>query len=371
MAIPFLNFGPMHLPIRDEMNQAFQKVYDSYWYILGERVKIFESEYAAFHGVGNCIGLSNGLDALILALKSLNIQKGDEVIVPSNTYIASVLAVTQVGATPVFAEPDIHTYNINPSLIEQKITSATRVIMPVHLYGQPCEMDKIKSIADKYDLKIVEDNAQSHGALFKGRMTGTWGDVNATSFYPGKNLGALGDGGAITTDSSEIADKIRVFRNYGSEKKYYNEVEGYNMRLDELQAAFLSIKLKYLQQWTLQRQEIAKWYNEDLKDMEELILPCCHPHATHVYHLYVIQTNEREDLQKYLQFNGIGTLIHYPVPPHLQNAYHHLGIRKGSLPVAEKLANTVLSLPLWPGMSRSEVEMVTSTIKTFFKSKRH
>lgn len=368
MKIPFLNFQPMHASIRDEMNQSFLNVYDSYWYILGEKVKAFENEYAIFNGVDHCVGVSNGLDALILALKALEIKPGDEVIVPSNTYIATVLAVTHVGATPVLVEPDELTYNINPKLIEDKITNKTKAIIPVHLYGQPCEMDAIKLIATKYNLKIVEDNAQAHRACFKGIMTGAWGDVNATSFYPGKNLGAIGDGGAVTTNDDLLANKIKVLRNYGSEKKYYNEVEGYNMRLDELQAALLSVKLKYIQNWTAQRQEIASWYNEALKELSEIKLPYCHPDATHVYHLYVIQIEQRDTLQQYLQGKGIGTLIHYPVPPHLQKAYHHLGYQKGDFPIAEKMADTVLSLPLWPGMKQNEVEYVADAIRSFYKS---
>jgi dTDP-4-amino-4,6-dideoxygalactose transaminase len=358
----------MHAAIRNEMNQSFLSVYDSYWYILGEKVKLFEKEYASFNGVSHCVGLSNGLDALILALKALDIKPDDEVIVPSNTYIATVLAVTHIGASPVLVEPDELTCNINPQLIEAKITNKTRAIIPVHLYGQPCEMDVITSIAKKYNLKIIEDNAQAHGAYFKGNMTGAWGNVNATSFYPGKNLGAIGDGGAVTTNDDVLANKIKILRNYGSEKKYYNEVEGYNMRLDELQAALLSVKLKYLQDWTAQRQEVAGWFHEALKGISEIKLPYCHPDATHAYHLFVIQIERREALQQYLQEKGIGTLIHYPVPPHLQKAYNHLGFQKGDFPIAEKLADTVLSLPLWPGMKQHEVEYVADAIRSFYKS---
>ncbi len=358
----------MHSTVKTEMLTAFEEVYDSNWFVLGNKVAAFEKAYALFNETKYAIGVSNGLDALHLALKALGIGRGDEVIVPSNTYIATALAVSYVGATPVFVEPDLHTYNIDPDKIEAAISAATKAIMPVHLYGQACEMEAIMTIAEKYNLFVVEDNAQAHGASFKNKLTGSWGDVNGTSFYPGKNLGALGDGGAVTTNNDLLAKKIKQLRNYGSEVKYENEVIGFNMRLDEMQAAFLNIKLKYLKQWTAQRQQIAAWYNDALQNIEDIVLPVVHADATHVYHLYVIGTEKRNELQKHLTDNGIGTLIHYPIPPHLQKAYAHLQYRKDSLPIAEHVAATCLSLPIWPGMSKENVDSVAAAIK-IFKSK--
>jgi dTDP-4-amino-4,6-dideoxygalactose transaminase len=367
--IPFLNFEPMHKKIRKQMISAFEEVFDSNWYIMGKRLELFENNYSKFNQVKHTVGVSNGLDALFLALKSLGITKDDEVIVPSNTYIATVLAVTSIGAKPVFVEPCLSSYNINPKLIEAAITSKTKAIIPVHLYGQACEMMEINEIAVKYNLFIVEDNAQAHGASFAGKLTGSWGHVNGTSFYPGKNLGALGDAGAITTDSEEIAKKIKVLRNYGSQKKYHNEVIGYNMRLDELQASLLSIKLGKLNEWTKQRQEIATFYNKFLKNIDEIILPKTANGATHVYHLYVIRTPKREALQNYLNERGIGTLIHYPIPPHLQDAYKNLGFTKGDFPISEELSQTCLSLPIWPGMKKDQVLTISNEIKYFFEKK--
>jgi len=356
----------MQQAIRGEMINAFTGVYDDAWYVLGKRVESFEKAYAAFNQVSHCVGVSNGLDALVIALKTLGIGEGDEVIVPSNTFIASVLAVTYVGAKPVFVEPDERTYNIHPALIEQALTNKTKAIIPVHLYGQACEMDVISDLAQKHNLFIIEDNAQAHGAYFKNKMTGSWGHMNATSFYPGKNLGALGDAGAITTNDFELATKARVLRNYGSEKKYYNREAGFNMRLDELQAAFLSIKLTKLIEWTTQRQEIAKWYRELLQNTGDIVLPFTHADSTHVYHLFVIKTGKRNDLMKYLTERNIQTQIHYPVPPHLQECYTSLGFVKGDFPVAEQLAETCLSLPLYPGITKEQVEFVSQNIKHFF-----
>lgn len=354
----------MHNSIKEEMREAYDRVYASNWLVMGPELNAFEAEYATFNKVKYCVGVSNGLDALFLALKVLDVGVGDEVIVPSNTYIATVLAVTRVGATPIFVEPREETYNLNPELIEDAITSKTRAIMPVHLYGQACEMDAIMAIAEKSGLYVVEDNAQAHGASWNGKLTGSWGHINATSFYPGKNLGALGDGGAITTNDENLAKKVRMYRNYGSEEKYYNEVAGYNMRLDELQAAFLRVKLGHLHRWTQQRQEVASWYSNRLVNSSEMILPKLLDNATHSYHLYVIRSKQREFVQKKLAENGIGTLIHYPVPPHLQNAYTHLGYKKGDFPIAESMAKEVLSLPLWPGLKKDQTckvaEFVTS-----------
>lgn len=366
MTLPFLNLAPAHKAIQAEMLDAFQSVYDNYWYILGEHLQRFEEAYAAFNKTQYAIGVSNGLDALVLALRALGIGLGDEVIVPSNTYIATVLAVSHVGATPVFVEPDINTYNIDPKRIPQAITPRTKAIMPVHLYGQACEMDAIMQIAQQHSLWVVEDNAQAHGAAFNGKATGSWGHVNGTSFYPGKNLGALGDGGAVTTDDEKLARQVRLLRNYGSEVKYENEVIGYNMRLDELQAALLTVKLKHLKEWTEQRQQIAAWYTEALAGVGDLILPACHPHASHVYHLYVIRTRYRDALQQHLKDAGIGTLIHYPIPPHLQKAYAHLGYKKGDFPIAEALAEASLSLPLWVGMDEASIFYIKKVMEQFY-----
>ncbi len=368
MKIPFLSFEPSNKQIKSEILSSFEQFFDNAWYVLGEQIKMFEQEYADFNDVSHCIGVSNGLDALHLSLKVLGIGKGDEVIVPSNTYIASALAISYVGATPVFVEPDINTYNINPENLEAVITPKTKAIMPVHLYGQACEMESITQIAKKHNLFIVEDNAQSQGASFEGKLTGSWGDINGTSFYPGKNVGALGDAGAITTNNASLAEKASMFRNYGSQKKYHNEVIGFNMRLDECQAGFLSIKLKYLNQWTGQRQEIASWYNEELKNVGDLVLPAVQKDATHVYHLYVVRTQYRDKLQKYLADHEIGTLIHYPIPPHLQKAYQHLGFKKGDFPIAEEIANTCLSLPVWPGMQKEQITYISEKIKLFFEN---
>ena len=369
MNIPFLSFEHINRQIKAEILSAFESFFDKGWYILGDSVKKFELEYSVFNQTQFAVGVSNGLDALHIALKTLGIGNGDEVIVPSNTYIATLLAVSYVGATPVPIEPDLQTYNINPDLIEAAITPKTKAIIAVHLYGQSCNMDAIMDVAKKYKLFIVEDNAQAHGASWKDKITGSWGHINGTSFYPGKNLGAFGDAGAVTTNNEELAKKAMVFRNYGSQQKYYNEVIGYNMRLDECQAAFLSVKLKYLLGWTKQRKQIADWYNRYLNSTGDLILPVTAAHATHVYHQYVIRTKQRNALQNYLTENGIGTLIHYPIPPHLQKAYASLGYSSGDFPIAEELADTCLSLPIWPGMKEEDVVFIDGAIKKFFNGK--
>jgi dTDP-4-amino-4,6-dideoxygalactose transaminase len=368
--IAFLNFFPMHSIIKTEMLDAFERVYDSNWFVLGKEVEQFEKDYAHFNNSQHCIGVSNGLDALHLCLKALGLSEGDEVLVPSNTYIATVLAVSYVGAKPVFVEPNIETYNINPTLIEAAITPRTRAIMPVHLYGQACEMEAIMEIANRHKLFVIEDNAQAQGADYNGKKTGSWGHVNGTSFYPGKNLGALGDAGAVTTDSKDLAAKIHTLRNYGSQKKYYNEVIGHNMRLDELQAALLCVKLRKLNKWTKQRQLIASYYHEALKDVPNIILPKIANKASHVYHLYVVRTYERDELQKYLNKNGVDTLIHYPIPPHLQQAYSYLGFKNGDFPIAEEIATSSLSLPMWPGMTKKHVKHVVNHIRNFFSMRK-
>jgi dTDP-4-amino-4,6-dideoxygalactose transaminase len=367
MKVPFLIFDVINKAIKEEMLEAFEHVFDSKWYILGEYVKQFENEYALYNNTKFCVGVSNGLDAITMALKALNIGKDDEVIVPSNTFVATALAVSHVDATPVFAEPKIDTYNIDSTGIENLITKKTRAIIPVHLYGQACEMDKIMDIAKRYNLFVVEDNAQAHGAKYKSKLTGSWGDVNATSFYPGKNLGALGDAGAVTTDKEELAIKIRTLRNYGSKIKYENECLGFNMRLDEIQAAFLSVKLKYLNEWTCYRQQVAAWYNELLIDTGDIITPFIDKDSTHVFHLYVIRTNHRDKLQSFLKAEGVDTIIHYPIPPHLQKAYKFLGYKQGDFPIAETIAATCLSLPLYPGISKQQVEFVCDGIRKYFK----
>ena len=368
MKIPFVSFASMHTPLKDAMAKAFEAVYDKGMFVCGDKLDQFEIDYAAFNQVKHCIGVSNGLDALHLCLRALQIGSGDEVIIPSNTFIATVLAVTYVGATPVFVEPSTETYNIDVEKMEAAITSKTKAIIPVHLYGQACQMDAINTIAEKYNLYIIEDNAQAQGASFNGKLTGSYGIANATSFYPGKNLGALGDGGAVTTNDNGINQSIRKLRNYGSAKKYEHEVAGYNMRLDELQAAFLSVKLLHLQSWTAQRQQVAAWYDEGLNNISQLQLPQLATGATHVYHLYVIRTSERDALQDFLSKHDIGTLIHYPIPPHLQKAYFHLNYEEGSFPIAEELAKTSLSLPLWPGMTKEMVDYVVEKIGKFFAS---
>lgn len=367
MNVPFLNLTNIAQQHKTEFMAAFESVLDSGWYVMGENLKTFEAEYASFSKTNHSIGVANGLDALIIALRALGIGPGDEVIVPSNTYIASWLSVSAVGATPVAVEPRLSTYNINPELIEAAITPRTKAIMPVHLYGQACEMEAIMNIATKHNLFVVEDNAQAQGATFAGQLTGSFGQINATSFYPGKNLGAFGDAGAITTSDDELFKTAMVMRNYGSEKKYHNEMKGMNSRLDELQAALLSVKLKYLNNWSDERRAIADKYNNMLAGVGDLVLPEVAAGATHVYHLYVLRTTQRDALQKYLAENGVGTLIHYPIPPHRQLAYAEMNLPEGTYPLAEQMSKEVLSLPIFVGMKELEIEKVVSEIKLFFK----
>ncbi|WP_153799455.1 DegT/DnrJ/EryC1/StrS family aminotransferase [Foetidibacter luteolus] len=367
MKVPFFSFDGMHDTIKHEMLNAFEKVYDSKWYILGNNVKEFESAYASFSNTQYCAGISNCLDALVLSLQVLGIDSGDEVIVPSNTYIATVLAVTRLGATPVFAEPDKLTYNLDPENFEKAITSKTKAAIPVHLYGQPCNMPAITKVARRHNIFVVEDNAQSHAAKWNGQITGSWGDINATSFYPGKNLGALGDAGAITTNCEEWFERIKMLRNYGSSVKYYNEEPGYNMRLDELQAALLSVKLKYIYQWSEERVRVANKYIERLRGVKNVVLPYHPPECTHTYHLFIIRTDLRNQMQQYLREKGIDTLIHYPVPPFLQKAYRYLGYGEKDFPIAKNLADTMLSLPLYPGITDEQIEYVCKCIENFAK----
>lgn len=366
MKVPFLSLEHVNKQIQVQVKHAFEEVFESNMFILGSKLKDFEVAYASYNNVRFCAGVSNGLDALHLALKALNIGPGDEVIVPSNTFIATILAVSYVGAKPVLVEPHIDTYNIDSNRIQDSITENTKAIMPVHLYGQCCDMESIDKIARENNLFVVEDNAQAQGATCNGKMAGSFGDINGTSFYPGKNLGALGDAGAITTDNERLFNRVLSLRNYGSARKYYNDDIGFNMRMDELQAAFLKVKLGYLQQWTIERQKIAAWYTESLKGVGDLILPMTSPKCTHVYHLYVIRTNERDKLREFMEKAGIDSIIHYPVPPHLQAAYKSMGYKKGDFPISEVIADTCISLPIWPGLSYEMVAYVSSQIKSFF-----
>jgi dTDP-4-amino-4,6-dideoxygalactose transaminase len=358
----------MHEPILADLQGATNRVIASNWFILGQELQQFEQAYATYNEVSHCIGVGNGLDALQLALRVLGIGAGDEVIVPSNTYIASWLAVSQVGATPIPVEPDLATYNIDPARIEAAITARTRAIMPVHLYGQACQMSEIADIARRHGLYIVEDNAQAQGATYAGIKTGAWGDINGTSFYPGKNLGALGDAGAITTNNADWAKQLCMYRNYGSQQKYYNEEKGYNSRLDEMQAAVLSVKLRHLAAWNADRQRIAARYLEQLQTVaDKIILPQTAPNATAVYHLFVVRHAQRDALQKYLAEQGIGTLIHYPLPPHKQQAYREMGYKNGDFPLAETIADTCLSLPIYPGLLQDEIDYICGHIINWLK----
>lgn len=364
--VKFLDMRPMHDKIKNEIMQAIERVYDSNWYILGKEVEKFEEEFATYCGTKYCIGVGNGLEALHLILRGYGIGEGDEVIVPSNTYIATALAVSYAGATPVFVEPDNKTYNIDPTLIESAITDKTKAIMAVHLYGQPCDMDSINEIARKHNLKVIEDNAQSQGATYKGKKTGSLGDAAGISFYPGKNLGALGDAGAITTNDEDLANKIRTLRNYGSNKKYFNEYKGFNSRLDEMQAAVLRVKLRYLDEWNAYRKEVASNYLNKINN-KNIILPYVHKDINPVWHQFIIRTNNREDLQKYLEEQGISTMIHYPVPIHKQEAYKEYSDMIGRLPIAESIADEILSLPIYPEMSKFDIDKVIESINRYEK----
>lgn len=357
MQIPFLDVGAAYRELKPEIDAAIARVLDSGWYILGPEVDAFETEYAAYCEAEHAIGVANGLDALHLALLAMGVGPGDEVIVPSNTYIATWLAVSQCGATPVPVEPVEATYNIDPARIEAAITPATRVILPVHLYGQPADLDPILAIARKHGLRVLEDAAQAHGARYKGRRVGAHGDAVAWSFYPGKNLGALGDGGAVTTNDPELADRIRVLRNYGSRVKYVNEVKGFNSRLDPIQAAVLRVKLRVLDEWNARRRGIAQRYREGLAG-SGLVLPQVPEWAEPVWHLFVVRHPERDALVKRLNEAGVGTLIHYPVPPHLQAAYAETGFGVGAFPVAERMAGEVVSLPMGGQMAAEDVDVI-------------
>ncbi len=365
MKISFLDLRYSYTALQGELDTAYRRVMESGWYILGEEVEAFESEFAAYCGVNHCIGVGNGLESLHLILRAYGIGPGDEVIVPANTYIATWLAVTYAGATPVPVEPDEWTYNIDPNRIEAAITGRTRAIMPVHLYGQPADMDPIIEIARQYGLKVVEDAAQAHGAHYKGHRVGGLGDAAGWSFYPSKNLGAFGDGGAVTTNDPELADKVRMLRNYGSRVKYYNEVKGFNSRLDPLQSAFLRVKLRHLDLWNNHRRKLAKIYLNELADTP-LVLPKVLPGLEPVWHVFVVRTPQRDALQAYLREREIGTLIHYPVPPHLQRAYQEMGLEVSAFPITERIHSEVLSLPMGPHLSASDINTVIRAIRRYF-----
>lgn len=348
---------------QEEFEQKALEVLRSGWYVLGREVSGFEAEFADYVGSRHCVGLASGLDALWIAFRILGIGAGDEVLVQGNTYIASVMGITMNGATPVFVEPDGY-YNLDASRLEEKITDRTKAILVVHLYGQASEMDKIMGLARKYGLRVVEDCAQSHGAKFHGRTTGTFGDIGCFSFYPSKNLGAFGDAGAIVTDDDGIAEDVRVYRNYGSEKRYYNKVVGANSRLDELQAGLLRVRLGHMEELEAQKRKICERYLREL-DGEKFGLPGIREGATHVWHQFVIRSPRRDELAEYLRDKGIGTIIHYPIPPHLSEAYRYLGLREGALPVTESYARSVLSLPLFYGMKEEEQSYVIQWMNRF------
>lgn len=362
--IKFSDLRPIHNQIREEMDKAYNTVMDSGWYIMGEQLEKFETEYARYCGTDYCIGVGNGLDALHLILEGYGIGIGDEVIVPANTYIATALAVSYCHATPVFVDCDPVTFNIDIEKVEDKITNRTKAIMAVHLYGKAVEMDKLRKIADRYNLKIIEDAAQAHGARYKGKKIGSIGDAAGFSFYPGKNLGALGDAGAITTNDKKLADKIRALRNYGSQRKYEHLYKGFNTRLDEMQAAFLRVKLKYLDNWIEERRKIANYYLDNIKN-DNVVLPQNIKEEENVWHIFSIMVHEREAMQKEFQKEEIQTLIHYPIPIHLQKAYIELGYKEGTFPVSERYAKEEISLPLWVGMKKEDCKQICDIINSF------
>jgi dTDP-4-amino-4,6-dideoxygalactose transaminase len=363
MSVPFLDVKAAYLELRDELDAAYRRVMESGWYILGEEVEAFEAEFAHYCGVKHCIGVGNGLDALHLILRGYGIGAGDEVIVPANTYIATWLAVSYAGAAPVPVEPDLRTFNIDPSLIEDAITERTKAIIAVHLYGQPSEIEAICRIAREHDLKVIEDAAQAQGAGFRDRKAGSLSDAAGFSFYPGKNLGALGDAGAVTTDDDELARRVRMLRNYGSQTKYLNEVKGFNSRLDPLQAAFLRVKLKCLDEWNARRRRAARYYLENLSEAKELTLPFVPRWADPAWHLFVVRHPRRDQLREWLSEKGIATLIHYPVPPHLSEAYSESSGMK--FPITEQIADTVLSLPMGPHLDDDDQGRVIDAIGGF------
>lgn len=365
MKVEFCSLRPMHDELREKLDGAYKRVMDNSYFIHGKECEEFEKEFAAYCDAKYCVGVANGLDAIYLVLKALGIGKGDEVIVPSNTYIATALAASYVGATPVFVEPEISTYNIDVNKIEEKITEKTKAIIAVHLQGRAADMDAINDIAKKHNLKVVEDAAQAHGARYKGKKVGTLSDAAAFSFYPGKNLGALGDAGCVVTNNKEIADMVRALGNYGSDYKYHHIYKGTNSRLDEMQCAFLRVKLPELDKWNDYRREVAKKYFAGIKNpLISLPLESDETYE-HIYHVFVIRCDRRDELEKYLNENGILTVKHYPIPMHLQDAYADLNLKKGDLPIAEEISNTVVSIPMFYGITDEEVNYVIEKINAF------
>ena len=362
--IPFLELKSQYDSIKEEIRQAIDGVLESGWFILGKNVEAFEVEFAQYCGVRFGVGVSSGTDALHLALRACGIQPGDEVITVPNTAIATALAITMAGGTPVFVDIDPQSYNMDVSQIESAITPKTKAILPVHLFGQTADMDPILALAKGRGLKVIEDACQAHGAEYKGKKAGSLGDVGCFSFYPTKNLGAYGDGGMVITNDEEIAHRVRLLRNYGERERYYHAIKGFNSRLDELQAAVLRVKLKRLDEWNSARRERAKLYN-DLLANNGIITPAEMDYGKHIYHLYVVRTKFRDELRRFLESRGVGTLIHYPVPVHLQEAYGDLGLKRGALPVAERYADEILSLPLYPELTREDQETVASLIREF------
>jgi dTDP-4-amino-4,6-dideoxygalactose transaminase len=363
MTVPFLDLGATYHELKAGLDAAYHRVMESGWYILGGEVEAFEQQFAAYCGTRHCVAVANGLDALHLILRAYGIGPGDEVIVPSNTYIATWLAVSQAGAVPVPVEPDERTFNLDPDLVEAAATPRTRALLPVHLYGQPADTQALSAIAQRHGLKVIEDAAQAHGASLGGKRAGALGDAAAWSFYPGKNLGAYGDAGAVTTDDDGLADRLRVLRNYGSRVKYYNEVAGVNSRLDPLQAAFLGVKLSRLDEWNRRRAAVAAGYLTQLAGLEGIRLPEVIPGALPAWHLFVIRCRDRASLEAHLRARNIGTLIHYPVPPHRSGAYATEAVAGARLPLADTLADTVLSLPIGPHLQPAQHQAVIDAVR--------
>lgn len=360
--IKFLDLYKINERFRTELDARFKEVLDSGWYIRGRQDELFEKHFAAYTGAKHCIGVANGLEALDLIIKAYGFGPGDEIIVPANTYIATILAVSANGCTPVLVEPDIHTYNINPDLIEEKISPRTKAIMVVHLYGQAVQMQKIWELAQKYHVKIIEDAAQAHGAQYQGRKTGNLGDAAGFSFYPGKNLGCLGDGGCVTTNDAELAAKVRALANYGSDRKYHHIYKGINSRLDELQAAVLDVKLPHLDADNARRREIAAFYRSHIRN-PRITLPQTYDEKAHVWHVFAVRVPNRAAFQKYLEENGIQTLIHYPTPPHKQQAYKEWADQ--SFPVSEQIHREIISIPISPVLTDEEISRLTGVLNVY------
>ncbi len=360
--IKFLDLEKVNNRFRDEIDSRISRILDKGWYLQGEENETFSDNFAKYCGTKYCIGVANGLDALNLIIKAFDFGLGDEIIVPANTYIATILAISQNGCTPVLVEPDINTYNINPDLIEEKITDKTKAIIIVHLYGQAVQMEKIWDLAKKYNLKVIEDSAQAHGAFYKSKRVGNLSDASAFSFYPGKNLGCMGDGGCVTTNNEELAAKIKAIANYGSDRKYHHIYKGINSRLDEIQAAVLDVKLKYLDKDNEKRREVSKYYRDNIQN-PKIILPKVYNENSHVWHIFAVRTQERDKFQKYLQDNDIQTIIHYPTPPHKQGAYKEWN--NLSFPISEEIHKTIISLPISPVMTIEEIKKVVEVINEY------